>query len=727
MRSSLLFAACTCLWTLVAAQESIGGHSVGGHGHKHMHSRNVNHDKPKPKAKKREAKKQPPVPGANSQQNEHNRKIGAKKRGTEKYDFSSLLWVKNASKVAAKSHPNRKNGARKRSLPKYDFSSLLWVKNISKVLSQPHPNRKNGAKKREIGRRQTSTDGSCGAGVGTCPAGQCCSASGWCGVGIQYCASPDCQLDYGPGCDANTIPPGTTTSGVARTQSTSPKILYGGAGIYHCTVPGTIAITYDDGPYNYTSNVLDLFDKYNAKATFFITGNNLGKGEIDDPSTPWPAIIKRMESSNHQIASHTWSHEDLSEITATQLQNQIYYNEMAFRNLLGYFPTYMRPPYSSCTSACSTFLGTAGYHICYFDLDTEDYLHNDPTQILVSHLDVTGNLSTGNNPKVNSWLSVSHDIDYETSYDLTEFMLKTFTTAGFNMTTIGDCLGDPKANWYRTAGGAAAFTPKASATSSAAANATGTTTDGSCGAANGGSCANSGFGNCCSASGWCGTGTTYCGDGCQVGYGTCGNSTATSTSAAPVSTKVSTDGTCGGTNGYTCTNSGFGNCCSAGGWCGSTSDYCGATCQTSFGTCGSSSVVSSAGVVVSSAGASAVGKASSVVGGLVSSAGTSASTTSATSKSSSVTSSSSAKTTSTTSSTTSTTSKTSSTTSSTAAASTLKVSTTGQCGVGTGLTCKGSTIGTCCIQAADLVPGLCMSSISCTLMSAFCRTAYGTC
>jgi hypothetical protein len=31
---------------------------------------------------------------------------------------------------------------------------------------------------------------------------------------------------------------------------------------------------------------------YGAKATFFITGNNIGKGMINDPSTPYPAVIK---------------------------------------------------------------------------------------------------------------------------------------------------------------------------------------------------------------------------------------------------------------------------------------------------------------------------------------------------------------------------------------------------------------------------------------------------
>ena len=94
-------------------------------------------------------------------------------------------------------------------------------------------------------------------------------------AGTEYCAAPGCQFNYGPACDDNTIPSGTNTSSVARPHLGS--VLYGGAGIYDCTVEGTIAITYDDGPYIYTEHILDVLKSYSAKATFFITGNNNGK------------------------------------------------------------------------------------------------------------------------------------------------------------------------------------------------------------------------------------------------------------------------------------------------------------------------------------------------------------------------------------------------------------------------------------------------------------------
>jgi len=74
--------------------------------------------------------------------------------------------------------------------------------------------------------------------------------------------------------------------------------------------------------------VLDQYKAAGAKATFFITGVNINKGAIDDPSKPWAATIKRMIAEGHQVASHTWSHQDLSAITSQQRYDQMVRNEV---------------------------------------------------------------------------------------------------------------------------------------------------------------------------------------------------------------------------------------------------------------------------------------------------------------------------------------------------------------------------------------------------------------
>lgn len=73
-----------------------------------------------------------------------------------------------------------------------------------------------------------------------------------------------------------------------------------GVVIQKCSNPGMLALAYDDGPYQYTSQLVDILDKAGAKATFFWTGTLYGC--IYDQA----AAVKKAYASGHQIASHTW-------------------------------------------------------------------------------------------------------------------------------------------------------------------------------------------------------------------------------------------------------------------------------------------------------------------------------------------------------------------------------------------------------------------------------------
>ncbi|KAI1426205.1 carbohydrate-binding module family 18 [Xylaria sp. FL1777] len=421
--------------------------------------------------------------------------------------------------------------------------------------------------RRGIEERQ-NTNGRCGSRYGSCATGYCCSYEGYCGLGADYCESPDCQLNYGTGCDGNQKPSGVDTSTIARPKL--GNIAYGGVGIYDCVNTGDIAVTFDDGPWNYTNDLLDKLAKYQAKATFFITGTNLHKGQINDPSTPWPSVIQRMAAEGHQIASHTWSHENYSQLTTTQFQNQIYWNEIAFNDILGYFPTYMRPPYSICpTKTCGAELATLGYHVVYFDLDTEGYLNDDPNLIQTSK-DIWDDTVPGTNPCRNNFLQIEHDIHYQTVYNLTDYVLTSLFNSGYRSVTVGQCLGDPPENWYRAGSNAVpsyTFTTRAptgtwsclSPTSTGPAGPGSTqvvSTDGSCGS--GVTCLGSTYGNCCSVNGYCGSSIDYCGAGCNPQSGNCTAGDTPLPGDDPLS--ISIDGTCG--NGYTCDGSTFGTCCS---------------------------------------------------------------------------------------------------------------------------------------------------------------------
>ncbi|KAF6821018.1 Chitin deacetylase-like protein 9 [Colletotrichum sojae] len=395
----------------------------------------------------------------------------------------------------------------------------------------------------------------CGPGFGACAAGFCCSSAGWCGKGTDYCRAPDCQISYGPGCDGNQRPNGPDTSNDARPKRGS--VPYGGLGIYACNNDGDVAVTYDDGPYIYTNAMLDAFKAHGAVATWYITGNNIGKGQIN---VAYRDVIQRMVAEGHQIASHTWSHENLDQMTLSQRKNQMVYNEIAFTDILGFYPTYMRPPFSICGAECQGQMADLGYHITYFDLDTQGYLHTEPSRIQVS-LDLWDAAMLARSPCNASYLHIEHDIHEQVATTFTNHMLDSIVANGWRAVTVGECLGDPPENWYRRSNYAYNFNitavtpPVCSSTPTSTASSSGTSTstsasatstgiiislDARCGGTTRQTCAGSTFGNCCSVNGWCGTGTNYCGSGCQSQFGTCGSQGLSSSSVSGATARGST-------------------------------------------------------------------------------------------------------------------------------------------------------------------------------------------
>lgn len=199
--------------------------------------------------------------------------------------------------------------------------------------------------------------------------------------------------------------------------------------IFDCVQDNVVALSYDDGPSRYTSEILDILKEYEFKATFFISGNNNGRGAIDT-TPPFPDLIRRMVAEGHQVASHTWSHYSLSDITHDLRTSQMVKNEMAFNNIIGMWPTYMRPPYSDCTkeSGCWDDLLALGYHRVYFDLDTEDYLNPLPSQIQKSKNVVRKALAE---KSATDYLSIQHDIVEQSVSNLSAYYFDVIKAKGW--------------------------------------------------------------------------------------------------------------------------------------------------------------------------------------------------------------------------------------------------------------------------------------------------------
>ena len=72
--------------------------------------------------------------------------------------------------------------------------------------------------------------------------------------------------------------------------------------IFSCTVPGTVALTFDDGPYPFTGLILDKLRDAGFPATFFVNGDNWRYIFTDESQ----GYVRRIVAEGHQIGSHTY-------------------------------------------------------------------------------------------------------------------------------------------------------------------------------------------------------------------------------------------------------------------------------------------------------------------------------------------------------------------------------------------------------------------------------------
>jgi peptidoglycan/xylan/chitin deacetylase (PgdA/CDA1 family) len=98
--------------------------------------------------------------------------------------------------------------------------------------------------------------------------------------------------------------------------------------------PAIIHLTFDDGPNPvYTPRILDILSWYDAKATFFVTGEG---------ATTYPDLIERIVNEGHTLANHTWDHVALDTLSAEEFNDTV----LRTQHVLGEHATAcIRPPY----------------------------------------------------------------------------------------------------------------------------------------------------------------------------------------------------------------------------------------------------------------------------------------------------------------------------------------------------------------------------------------------
>jgi peptidoglycan/xylan/chitin deacetylase (PgdA/CDA1 family) len=124
-----------------------------------------------------------------------------------------------------------------------------------------------------------------------------------------------------------------------------------------------LALTFDDGPSSYTTEILDVLERNNARATFFCLGSRAEEYE---------KTLRRAAALGCEIASHSYAHKRLSELSGTALAEDLRMARDALEANSGREIRLMRTPYGQHEKE---LIRKIDMPVVLWDIDTLDWTY----------------------------------------------------------------------------------------------------------------------------------------------------------------------------------------------------------------------------------------------------------------------------------------------------------------------------------------------------------------
>lgn len=138
------------------------------------------------------------------------------------------------------------------------------------------------------------------------------------------------------------------------------------------TDTSSVALTFDDGPSADTERILEVLNRHNVKATFFMLGRQVER---------FPHIAQRVAAAGHGIGNHSYSHPSFIFTRSSETRAQVKRGQEAIANAIGTPPQFARPPYGARTPAYFAAARQLGLRTVLWSLSAFDWSQRDATKI----------------------------------------------------------------------------------------------------------------------------------------------------------------------------------------------------------------------------------------------------------------------------------------------------------------------------------------------------------
>ena len=181
-----------------------------------------------------------------------------------------------------------------------------------------------------------------------------------------------------------------------------------------------VALTFDDGPSEYTTQILDTLHKYGGRVSFFVMGNkvNQHKGKI-----------LRATAMDCEIICHAWDYQDYTKLSRRKIKKQLYETIAAIASLTGKVSLMFRPTYGSINENVEKVASKLGLAIVNWSFDPKDWESQNADEVYTS---ITSNIKDGD-------IVLCHDV-YESTAIAMSRLIPRLLAEGWQLVTVSELL-----------------------------------------------------------------------------------------------------------------------------------------------------------------------------------------------------------------------------------------------------------------------------------------------
>jgi peptidoglycan-N-acetylglucosamine deacetylase len=179
-----------------------------------------------------------------------------------------------------------------------------------------------------------------------------------------------------------------------------------------------VALTFDDGPTKNVNQILSLLDKYNAKATFFLIGEEIEK---------YPEEAKKIVDAGHQIGNHTYSHNRMVFKTPSYIKEEIQKTDQLIQKAGYKCEIDFRPPNGKKLVGLPYYLNKHNRDTITWNIEPDSYYTNASDKVNY----VTENIKPGS-------IILMHPMYDDTGKELQaiEGVLQALSNEGYTFVTV---------------------------------------------------------------------------------------------------------------------------------------------------------------------------------------------------------------------------------------------------------------------------------------------------